>query len=372
MLEIERVAQNRQTRSIFIRGEVASGKSYLLARLKKQLNPKAFFAYIGSWTDNDYIWRHVLRRTIDSLMHIPEGQKESQLLLWLKGMSAFQEQSLRKKILGERGLFIQNFRGTYPVGIYRPKEFFGVLYDLTNPELYILACDYTSFSLSYQHPNSKQTVGVVWIEAPKLQSFFYCVQACQKDIQSKKCDTLFLIRAESLGKSGNRGYTLFQQTFNGAPHSHLNPHLDSLHYLAAYSNLVKAAGAGELVVGYDTQNVPQLEALVRESQELHKCTLLQELGIVPAQKSAKTSNDREKIELLLSEAKVYLWNVIKIEGMIGLSNLIDRTQNQPKFQKLDNLQLKQLVQELVQEHPLNIIGDEAKPESLCICYIPQR
>ncbi|MGB6168217.1 MAG: hypothetical protein WBF52_11570, partial [Geitlerinemataceae cyanobacterium] len=65
MLEIERVAQNRQTRSIFIRGEVASGKSYLLARLKKQLNPKAFFAYIGSWTDNDYIWRHVLRRTID-------------------------------------------------------------------------------------------------------------------------------------------------------------------------------------------------------------------------------------------------------------------------------------------------------------------
>jgi hypothetical protein len=618
MVEIERVAQNRQTRTIVLRGETASGKSYLLGRLKKQLNPKAFFAYIGSWAAHDYIWRHILRHTVDSLMHIPEGEQESQLLLWMKGLSAFQEQSLRKKILGERGLFIQNFRGTYPVGIYRPKEFFGVLYDLTNPELYALACDwlrgedletrdlrvlgvrsslesedaaqnilsnfgkiaikasypivlcfdqldqalqppngqlglqallsvnttihneklknfaliisilkqtwrenekyllaadkdrfdreielkdidlkqaealwakhlypihqqvksppkspiepltrqdleksfpsgktqpryviklgekliqeykletpqieptdshtffkqiwdkelataqnkierirqfssqdlikilqqaltalqikavksnflssktYTSSSLSYQHPKSQQTVGVVWIEAPKLQSFFYCVQACKKDIQSKKCETLFLIRSESLGQSGNRGYTLFQEIFNGAPNRHLNPHLDSVHYLATYSNLVKAAGAGELVVGYDTPNVPELEALVRESKELHKCTLLQELGIVPAQKAASFSNDREKIELLLSEAKVYLWNVIKIEGMIGLLNLIDRTQNQPKFQHLDNIQLNQLVRELMQEHPLNIIGNEAKPESLCICYIPQR
>lgn len=614
MLEIERVAQNRQTRSIFIRGEVASGKSYLLARLKKQLNPKAFFAYIGSWTDNDYIWRHVLRRTIDSLMHIPEGQKESQLLLWLKGMSAFQEQSLRKKILGERGLFIQNFRGTYPVGIYRPKEFFGVLYDLTNPELYILACDwlrgedldngdlralgvrsslegedaaqnilsnfgkiaakasypivlcfdqieqaldrqegdfrlrallgvnttihnenfknfvviistfkqtwnrysesfvgankdrlnleidlkdinleqaealwakhlypihkqvkpkpkspiepltrqdleksfpsgktqpryviqlgekliqeyklgtpqvdpperdayfqliwekelasvqnkvlrvrqfscqdlikmlqqalaalqvkniksdfltsrtYTSFSLSYQHPNSKQTVGVVWIEAPKLQSFFYCVQACQRDIQSKKCDTLFLIRAESFGKSGNRGYTLFQQTFNGAPHRHLTPHLDSVHYLAAYSNLVKAAGAGELVVGYDTQNVPQLEALVRESQELHKCTLLQELGIVPAKKASE--EDKERQQQRRQDAKQYLVNLIKTQMILALDALVQMTKTQPKFEHIEEEEIQQIIRELEKENFIQVQW-ESRPESSLVYWQPE-
>jgi GTPase SAR1 family protein len=615
MVEIERVAQNRQTRTIVIRGETASGKSYLLGRLKKQLNPKALFAYIGSWAAHDYIWRHTLRHTVDSLMETPEGQQESQLLLWMKGLSAFQEQSLRKKILGERGLFIQNFRGTYPVGIYRPKEFFGVLYDLTNPELYVLACDwlrgedletrdlrilgvrssleseydaqnilsnfgkiaiqasypivlcfdqldqalqppngqlglqallsvnttihneklknfaliisilkqtwrenekyllaadkdrfdreidlrdinleqaealwakhlypihkqvkpkpkspiepltrqdletafpsgktqpryviqvgkkliqeyklgtpqvappdrdayfqqiwdkeltsvqnkvlrvrqfscqdlikmlqqalsalqvknikshfltsktYTSFSLSYQHPNSKQTVGVVWIEAPKLQSFFYCVQACKKDIKSKQCDTLFLIRSESLGQSGNKGYTLFQEIFNGAPHRHLNPHLDSVHYLATYSNLVKAAGAGELVVGYDTPNVPELEALVRESKELHKCTLLQELGIVPAKKVSEEDKDRQQQRW--QDAKRYLVNLIKTQMILALDALVQMTKTQPKFDRLEEEAIQKIIRELEQEGFIKVNWDRSNPESSLVYLQPK-
>lgn len=614
-IEIERVAQNRRTRTIVLRGETASGKSYLLGRLKKQLNDRAFFAYIGSWSDNDYIWRHILRHTVDSLMRIPEGQQESQLLLWMKGLSAFQEQSLRKKILGERGLFIQNFRGTYPVGIYRPKEFFGVLYDLTNPELYDLACDwlrgedldnrdlralgvrsalegedaaqnilsnfgkiaakasyplvlcfdqldqalqpsngevglkallsvnttihneklknfalvisilkqtwrenekhilaadkdrfdreidlkdinfdraealwskhlfplhqqakpkpklpiepltrqdlekafpsgstqpryviklgekliqeyklgipqieppqndayfkqiwdkeltitqtkitkirqfssvdliqllqhalaalqvpnlksnflssktYSSASLSYTHPKSKQKIGVVWIEVPNLKSFFYCIKACQKDIQEKNCDTLFLIRSESLGQAGNKGYTLFQTTFNGSPHCHLNPHLDSVHYLATYSSLGKAASAGELVVGYETPNVPELAALVRESRELHKCTLLQELGIVPVQKVSK--DEKEKHKQRLQDAKEYLVNLIKTQMMLGIDTLVKTTKSQPQFDRLEAEQIYNLTRELERDNIVQVSWDKSKLESSFVYWQPK-
>lgn len=615
MVDIERVAQNRQTRTIVLRGETASGKSYLLGRLKKQVNPKAFFAYIGSWADRDYIWRHILRHTVDSLMHVPEGQQASQLLLWLRGLSAFSEQSLRKKLLGERGLFIQNLRGTYPVGIYRPKEFFGVLYHLTNPELYPLACDwlrgedleardlrslgvrsslesedaaqnilsnfgkiaaqasypivlcfdqldqalqppngeiglkallsvnttihneklknfviiisilkqtwrendkyiltadkdrfdreidlkditldqaealwakhlsalhdraqpqpkssiepltrqslekafpggntqpryalklgekliqeyklgtpqvtppdrdayfkqvwdkeltatqnqiakirqfsspdliqllqqalaalqvsgikshflssktYTSASLSYYHPRSKQKVGVVWIEVPNLKSFFYCVQACQKDIQAKKCDRLFLIRSESLGQPSNKGYTLFQQIFKSSPHCHLNPHLESVHYLATYSNLVKAAGAGELVVGFDTPNVSELEALVRQSRELHKCTLLQKLELVPTPKPSSQEKDRQQQRL--QEAKDYLINVIKTQMMLGVETIANMTKNQPEYDRLEKEQIYQLLRELEAQHTIKISWNPAKLDSSLVYWQPK-
>jgi GTPase SAR1 family protein len=139
---LNQVAKDHQTRSILLCGDHGSGKSYLLSRLKQQLNQSAFFAYIGPWVEQRQIWRHILRYTVDSLMQNPAGETESQLLLWLKSLSAFRDRGLKKKILGERGLFIHNLRGTYPSGIYNHNEFFGVLYDLTNPDLYHTVCDW--------------------------------------------------------------------------------------------------------------------------------------------------------------------------------------------------------------------------------------
>jgi GTPase SAR1 family protein len=139
---LKQVAKDHQTRSILLCGDRGSGKSYLLSRLKQQLNQSAFFAYIGPWVEQEQIWRHILRYTVDSLMQKPAGETESQLLLWLKSLSAFRDRGLKKKILGERGLFIHNLRGNYPSGIYNPNEFFGVLYDLTNPDLYYTVCDW--------------------------------------------------------------------------------------------------------------------------------------------------------------------------------------------------------------------------------------
>ncbi|MGF1489141.1 MAG: ATP-binding protein [Prochloraceae cyanobacterium] len=136
------VEKDSFSRTILLAGDSGSGKSYLLARLKKNFNDRAFFAYIGPWPDSKYIWRHTLRQTVDSLVCTPKDKEESQLLLWLKGLSAFRSQGLAKKILGEKRLFIKNLRDTFPTGIYNAREFFGVLYDLTNPDLYYLACDW--------------------------------------------------------------------------------------------------------------------------------------------------------------------------------------------------------------------------------------
>ncbi len=139
---LDLVAKDNRTRTLIIEGETGSGKTYLLGRLKRILNPKAFFVYIEPFTASDYIWRHILRYTVDSLLEVPEGKEESQLLIWLKGLSEFKQRSILDLIRGDRQLFIRNLRETYPFGIYNAAEFFGVLYDLTNPKLASLACEW--------------------------------------------------------------------------------------------------------------------------------------------------------------------------------------------------------------------------------------
>jgi AAA ATPase domain len=139
---LERVATQHRSSTVLLLGDSGSGKSYLLGRIKRNLNPKAFFVYLDSWADSDFIWRHILRQTVDSLIQKPEGQEESQLLLWLKGLSVFQEGSFAKWMTSDRQRFINNLSAAFPAGIYNPKPFFGVLYDLTNPELYLLACQW--------------------------------------------------------------------------------------------------------------------------------------------------------------------------------------------------------------------------------------
>lgn len=145
------VCKDNRSRTLLLVGDSGSGKSYLLGRLKKTFNSKAFFAYIGSWADNDYIWRHILRYTVDSLVQIPEGKEESQLILWLKSLSAFTKRSTKKNfadgiwesLLNDRQKFIKHLKNEYKLAsIYNPEMFFGVLYDLTNSELYDLASEW--------------------------------------------------------------------------------------------------------------------------------------------------------------------------------------------------------------------------------------
>ena len=136
------IDNDRRTRTLMVQGETGSGKTYLLGRLKRLLNSKAFFVYIEPFTASDYIWRHILRYTVDSLLEVPAGEQDSQLTLWLKGLWAFKHRGLLDWLRGERQMVIKNLRAIYPAGIYNATEFFGVLYDLTNPKLTSLACEW--------------------------------------------------------------------------------------------------------------------------------------------------------------------------------------------------------------------------------------
>ncbi len=142
---LDLVAITHRSYSVLLIGDSGCGKSYFLGRLKRQFNDKAFFAYIGPWADNDHIWRHVLRYTVDSLIQTPEGQQESQLLLWLKSLSAFtrQNRSIWELLLSDRQKFINHLKSNYErEGIYNADVFFRILYALTQQELYSQAYEW--------------------------------------------------------------------------------------------------------------------------------------------------------------------------------------------------------------------------------------
>ena len=139
---LEQVAKEHHPRTLILTGDSGSGKSYLLGRIKKLFNTKAFFVYVNPWPHSDYIWRHILRQTVDCLMKIPDGQTDSQLLLWLKNLLTFQNINLLKKIIGERRVFIRNLKAIYPSGIYNPNDFFSALYYLLDTKYSTVACEW--------------------------------------------------------------------------------------------------------------------------------------------------------------------------------------------------------------------------------------
>ncbi|TAF55602.1 MAG: ATP-binding protein [Oscillatoriales cyanobacterium] len=139
---VDQTIADQRSRTILLAGDSGAGKSHLLGRLKRELNRKAFFAYVGPWPERDYIWRHTLRYTIDSLMYVPDSQRESQLLLWLRGLISTRDAGLVDRLLGARSTFVRNLKAAHPVGIYNANEFFSVLFHLTDPDRYALACEW--------------------------------------------------------------------------------------------------------------------------------------------------------------------------------------------------------------------------------------
>ncbi|MFB2918089.1 ATP-binding protein [Aerosakkonema funiforme] len=621
LIEIEAlldlVAQDRRTRTLMLYGDSGSGKTYLLGRLKRTFNRKAFFVYIDPFPDSDFIWRHVLRYTVDSLLQVPQGQQESQLLLWLKGLSVFKQRSILERIRGDRQAFIRKLRDTYSTGIYNANEFFSVLYDLLNPELRLLACDwlrgddlneedlkklrlksaintedaaqkilanfgriaaetqpivlcfdqleniarlpdgnidlqalftvnssihnqnlknflviislitdigrqnadrihqsdkaridhrvslkrisldlaealwasrlyplykqanpkpptpiapltrkilemkfpggktdprnalrlgqkliqgykvggkfeedsvavlkllwleefnniqqrvsrirqfssqelirmfqevlaalqvaeirpkllpgtkYGSYSVSYEQPGKSTRVGVVWTEEPHLSNFFYVMNACQKAIQQNLCQTLYLIRAEGVGKETNKGYKLYQQIFTGSPHRRIVPDMTSVYYLATYHSLANAARSGELVVAGETPNINDLEALIRDSQILQNCSLLQDLGIFKDQRNARngnevTNNSNGKKMDTLQQLKDFLLTLVTTQQLMGHQVLIQNALNQ--FQMVNESKVLQAIQQLCQENRIQILNAKASPEAQLVCLVPK-
>ena len=640
---LDLVAKDHRSRTVMLAGDQGSGKTYLLGRLKRTLNPKAFFAYIGPWADSDHIWRHTLRYTVDSLMQVPEGQQESQesqLMLWLKSLSAFTERSLIDRVVKDnfweilqsgRQKFIQHLRGTYKQErIYNPDIFFGVLHDLTNPDLYTLACEwlrgddlseesmqalkvkhcidtedaaktilanfgkistetqpivlcfdnldniphlpdgfqdfqplfnvnttihneyfknflviisiitntwkrnanriqqadkarierggiqlksitleqaealwayrlkqlhnqanpqppskidpltrqaleqkfpggrtfpryvlmlgreeyqrykldlvetykstsrdtpinpfpkpltkeiiqaefqlqwqdeynkvqekiakitflaapelnrmleealsalqvqaikpkllsgkYASNSLSYQQPAQRKRVGVVWTEDANMKTFYSVMNACQKAVKSNLCQTLYLIRAAGVGNSRLAGNRIYKQIFTGSQHHHITPTLSSVHDLATYHSLVNAALANELVVAGKTLSLQELEALVCETKSLHKCSLLQDLKIIPKENDGGNSNGHEEVDL--QEVKQFLLNVVITQQFMGLQALVEQACS--KFSQVVEAQIDQVIQQLCNENKVQILDRKAKRESQFILLVTEK
>ncbi|GAB1543244.1 hypothetical protein NUACC21_59180 [Scytonema sp. NUACC21] len=649
---LELVAKDHRSRTVLLAGDSGSGKSYLLGRLKRTLNPKAFFVYIlCNWADSGHIWRHILRYTVDSLIQIPEGQQESQLILWLKSLSAFTKRNLKQRIVNDsiwqllqsdRQKFITHLKDTYKQArIYNPDIFFGVLHGLTDPELYPSACEWlrgdnlseesmqalkvrqcidtedaaknilanfgkiatetqpivlcfdnldsmpqlpdgfldiqpffnvnttihgeclknflaiisvvtntwkrhgdrilqadkagihrliqlkrisleqvealwvyhlkslheeadpkpnspifpltrnlleqkfpggktiprnaillgrqeyqrykdsikltiksvkiqeteindkklttkqiqiedeetkitqeeiddkiaelkliwqdeynnvqakiskisfvaatdlikmlqttmealqvqeirpkllngrhASDSLSYQHSKTRKRVGIVWTEDSNMNVFFNVMNVCQRAIQQNLCQTMYLIRIGSVGNPTLAGNKLYRQIFTLTNHRHLKPTLSSVHYLATYESLVNSALGYDLVVKGKTISVQELEDLIRKSNILHRCTLLQDLGIVIIPDNYKV-NDNEKHDLQV--VKEFLFSLVKVQGYMGVSTLIAQTEK--KFLALEQLNIHQLIQQLCQEQKVQIINPKAKVQDQLICLV---
>ena len=149
---LDLVAEDHNTRTILLEGNPGAGKTYLLGRLKKKLNYKAFFVYIQPFPQSDRIWRHVLRYTVNSMVKVPEGQEDSQLMIWLKSLSVFTQRSLKQRIFkdnfwelltSDRKKFTKHLTEAYRTeNIYNADSFFSVLHDLTDPKLYTSACQW--------------------------------------------------------------------------------------------------------------------------------------------------------------------------------------------------------------------------------------
>lgn len=233
---------------------------------------------------------------------------------------------------------------------------------------------YGSYSVSYEQPGKSKRVGVVWTEEPNLSNFFYVMNACQKAIQQNLCQTLYLIRAEEVGKETNKGYKLYKEIFTGLPHRLIIPDMTSVYYLATYHSLANAARSAELVVAGETTNINELEALIRDSQILHNCSLLQDLGIVPSQENADnfrqvTNNFNGKKMDTFQQLKDFLLTLITTQQLMGHQILIQNALNQ--FPMVNESQVVQLIQQLCQENRIQLLNAKASPEAQLVCLVPK-
>ncbi|MGB5898394.1 MAG: P-loop NTPase fold protein [Geitlerinemataceae cyanobacterium] len=601
---LDRIAEDHRTRTLMLEGETGSGKTYLLGRIQRTFKSKAFFVYIEPFTASDYIWRHILRYTVDSLLEVPEGEKESQLIKWLQGLSEFKNRSFLDWLRGERQVFIRKLLEVYPTGIYNAQEFFGVLYDLTEPRLTNLACEwlrgddldeellrkigvqnsiesedaaqkmlsnfgriaaatqpivlcfdqldniarqsdgtidlptlfsvnsivhtqklknflvmisiitdtwkqnaprvqstdrdridsivqlkqinldqaealwasrlyllhrqthpqptspiypltrqhleakfpggktrprntlilgkqlmqaakmgslqeaietvsppvpapqivsedtgllaafklvwlrkfnqtqqrvtrirqyatpeliqmlaeamsavrsiqiqprflpsrtYASYSFSYQLPGQSDRIGIVWTEDLNLVKLYNILKVCEEAIEQNLCQTLQLIRSEGIGTPANQGYKLYQQIFTNSPHDRFNPDLTSVCYLVTYHNLVNDALSGELAIGEHTPDLPQLETLVRESQVLKNCSLLQKLNIFDWE---APEIEPEALELNWTAVEEFLTSRVIDQQCIAVQRLVQESIGQ--FSHLDEAQIRERIQHLCQ------------------------
>jgi hypothetical protein len=232
----------------------------------------------------------------------------------------------------------------------------------------LISGKYARNSLSYQQSGQRRRVGVAWTEDAHMTTFYSVMNACQKVVNSNLCNILYLIRAAGLGNSKLAGNKIYRQIFTGSQHHHITPSLSSVHYLATYHSLVNSALANELVIAGKSLSLQELEALVGETKSLHKCSLLQDLEIIPKENDGGNSNGHEKVDL--QEVKQFLLNVVITQQFMGLQALVDQACS--KFSQVVEAQIDQLIQQLCHENKVQILDHNAKRESQFILLVTEK
>ena len=655
---LNQLQQDPKAKTLMIMGESGSGKTYLLGRIKNSLNPKAYFAYIQPFPKSDHIWRHILRETVDSLIQIPEGQQDSQLLLWLKNLSVVKKTSLKDKLTkvpiwdllksdrqkGRKEFIKKLSRLFKQANIFNSEEFFGVLFDLTDLDLESIACNwlkgdniseenlkelnvktsiededtaqkilanfgkisaetqpivicfdqlesidklpnglidlaslftvntlihtsfknflvvisiltdkwmdnksritpsdcdrinriielesidleqaeaiwmtrlhelhhqsipippssiyplkreyleadfptreanprsvlksgrnifqeykywlisegesdftyphkhkskpenisdtlahfkliwlqelqkvsasinkinqismlilmemlqtsmrtlqfniqpkflpspkFSSHSFSFQptisSKNQSDLTAVVWTEHEDMTAFYHIMNACQKALNNSS--SMYLIRSTTLGRPNTKGNKIYNQVFKDDRHQHINPDLDSIRLLATYYNLVKEAREGDLTLGNKTLKLSELEDLMRQSEILNSCILLQQLKVIngiiddgnsdpkiegdSGSKSIPPVKKPKVIPQLQSQIQEYIFNLLKTQQLIGLDLLINTTLNQ--FSQAKRSQVEEMVNKLCQDNKSQILNPQAPIDAQLICLV---
>ncbi|MGC1305884.1 MAG: P-loop NTPase fold protein [Phormidesmis sp.] len=622
---LELLLRDRKTRTLMLVGDAGSGKSHLLGRLKRRLNSKACFAYVTPWPDSKFIWRHVLRQTVDSLLETPEGHNDSQLLVWLKGLEVLKQEGIIKRIRGERSVFVSDMRASFPSGLYRPRDFFGVLYELLDPKTRMTASDWlrgedldeeelktlkvkrsidsedaaqkilgnfgqiadstqpivicfdnldnipskangkpdlqamfnvnstlhnekvnnflivvsiitsnwrdnrgaiahadrdridkelslrlinldeaeaiwasrlrplhaqaspkpsssiapltrqwlehkypggkvaprealilaeelihafkkegslpdisqtaiddlstaitstqsvASFELAWQkefretgeqlsriaqfsspelirrlqevlealavpniqagilpsptyqsyslgHQQSGQKIGIVWTEDSNLTSFCNVMRACQRLLNGGTRTQLYLIRAANLGTPRNRGFQIFQEVFKGSKHVHIKTDLKSVQYLETYHRLVNAAASRELVIASQTPDIAELRSLMRESDVLAKCPLLQQLEIIKSKGPTPDPDPGDPDPVDIEAARTHIVNLMTTQSMMGMQAVMNSASEHVRSLSTEDMQ--NIIYALCEANRIQMLDPQASPENQLLCWVP--
>jgi hypothetical protein len=228
----------------------------------------------------------------------------------------------------------------------------------------LLPGKYASYSLSYQPSPGTKKIGIIWTEDANMKSFFHVMSGCQRAIQENLCDKLVLIRISNVGSGKMAGYQIYSKIFNYTQHIHIKPNLPSVHYLATYYSLVNSALAQELVLGYTTINLQTLQNLIRKSEILQNCTLLQNLGIVTKKiKIEKETRDLRQVDL--RPVQNFLFNIVKTQNFMGVKTLVSQaTRQYPDVKETD---IQHLINLLCQEKKVKILNPKAQFSDQLIC-----
>jgi hypothetical protein len=241
---------------------------------------------------------------------------------------------------------------------------------------------FASYSLSYQQPSKGQRVGIVWTEDASMTSFYSVMNACQKVVNPKVVNpkvvnpnlyqNLYLIREAGVGNAKLAGNRIYRQIFTGSLHHHIKPTLSSVHYLATYHSLVNSVLANELVVAGKTLSLQELEALIRQTDILRDCILLQDLGIVYKKNSRGDGNGNGSDNgngRKLPEVKQFLLNVVITQHFLGRQTLIQNASS--KFPDVVESQIDELIEQLCQESQIQILDPSADPKAQLVCLVPK-